>query len=104
MNDGNKQAQKNTQEETSSWMNHPNLAGMDTSKLAMLNAMARQGANKNPNDLLPFLMAAASKSKSKGLRFSPDEIDRIIQVLKMGKSPAETERIERLLSMLRFMR
>lgn len=105
MNDSNNsQKQKNTQEENSSWMNHPNLAGMDASKLAMLNALAQQGSRKTQNDLLPFLMTAASQSKSKGIRFSQQEMDAIIQVLKIGKPAAEVERIERLLQMMKFMR
>ena len=40
----------------SSWMDNPKLAGMDMSKLAMLNALAEQGsAKKTPQELLPFL-------------------------------------------------
>ena len=32
------------QKATSSWMDSPKLAGMDMSKLAMLNALAEQGS------------------------------------------------------------
>ena len=46
---------KNIQEGETSWMNHPNLAGIDMSKLALLNSLAGQGAGKTPNELLPFL-------------------------------------------------
>lgn len=34
------------QKATSSWMDNPKLAGMDMSKLAMLNALAEQGSAK----------------------------------------------------------
>lgn len=97
-------ATESRQKENNSWMNHPNLAGMDASKLAMLSAFAEQGAGKSPQDLLPFLMSAASQSKSKGMQFTPQEMDTIIQVLKMGKSPAEAARMDRMLQMLKLMR
>lgn len=96
--------QKNTQEENSSWMNHPNLSGMDASKLAMLSALAQQGAGKSPQELLPFLMSAASNSSSNGMKFSPQEMDAIIQVLKAGKSSEEVARIERMIQMLKLLR
>ena len=49
------------------WQDNPKLAGMDRSKLDMLQQMAQQGAGKSPSDLLPFIMNAAAKGKSAGL-------------------------------------
>lgn len=110
------QNKKNTQETASaqtdsrqqtdygSWMNHPNLSGMDISKLAMLGALAEQGSKKSPQELLPFLMSIASQNQSKGIRFSNEEIDTIIQVLKAGKSPAEVQRMEQMIRMLKMLR
>ena len=72
--------QKKDQENTS-WTKDPSLAGLDPAKLAMLNSFAQQGAGKNPQELLPLLMAAASQSRAKGTRFSREEMDAIIQVL-----------------------
>lgn len=103
-NQNSSEKQKNTQEESSSWMNHPDLSGMDASKLAMLSALAEQGSHKNSQELLPFLMSAASKSKSRGMNFSTQEMDTIIQVLKIGKPPAEVARMERMLQMLKLIR
>ena len=67
-------------------------------------SMSEQGAGKSQNDLLPFLMAAASQSKSQGMTFSPDETDAIIEVLKMGKSPEEIARIEKIRTMMKLMK
>ena len=89
---------KNIQEGNTSWMNHPNLADIDMSKLALLNTLAGQGAGKTPNELLPFLMAAVSKGK-----FNPQEMERIIQVLKIGKSPEEVQRMEHIIQMMKLM-
>ena len=93
--------QKKDQENTS-WTKDPSLAGLDPAKLAMLNSFARQGAGKNPQELLPLLMAAASQSRAKGTRFSREEMDAIIQVLKAGKSPEETARMDKIIQMMKM--
>ena len=87
-----------------SWMNHPNLNNIDHAKLQMLMSMSEQTAGKSQNDLLPFLMSAASQSRSNGMTFSPDETDTIIEVLKMGKSPEEIARIEKIRMMMKLLK
>ncbi len=103
----NNQNPANGQQPSSSgqenWMEHPNLQAMDKSKLEMLQNLANQVNQKNQQDLLPFLMAAASKGKSNGLNFSNDEISTIIEVLKMGKSPQEAARLDKIVSLIKMM-
>lgn len=86
------------------WRNHPNLGNMDKSKLDMLQNLADQGSTKSPTELIPFLMAAASGNKGKGLSFSDNEISTIIQVLKMGKSPAETAKLDQMIQMMKMLK
>lgn len=86
------------------WQDNPKLAGMDRSKLDMLQQMAQQGAGKSPSDLLPFIMNAAAKGKSAGLRFNPNEINTIIEVLKMGKSPQERAKLDQVVNLIKMMR
>ena len=69
------------------WQDNPKLAGMDRSKLDMLQQMAQQGAGKSPSDLLPFIMNAAAKGKSAGLRFNPNEINYHHRSAENGKKP-----------------
>lgn len=85
------------------WMNDPRLAGMDKSKLEMLQQMADQGSQKSQSDLMPFLMAAASNGNSKGMNFSSDEISAIIEVIKMGKSPKEAAKLDKIVSIMKMM-
>lgn len=87
-----------------SWMDNPALKNIDASKLQMLQALANQGMGKSQNELLPFLMAAASQSKTNGKSFSAEEADLIIEVMKQGKSPAEVAKIEKIVSLVRQMR
>ena len=86
------------------WQDNPKLAGMDRSKVDMLQQMAQQGAGKSPSDLLPFIMNAAAKGKSAGLRFNPNEINTIIEVLKMGKSPQERAKLDQVVNLMKMMR
>lgn len=86
------------------WMNDPRLSGMDKSKLEMLQQMADQGSQKSQSDLMPFLMSAASNSNSKGMNFSSDEISAIIEVIKMGKSPKEAAKLDKIVSIMKMMR
>lgn len=86
------------------WKNDPKLQGMDRTKLDMLQQLASQGIGKSPTDLLPFVLSAASKGRKAGMNFSSEEVSTIIEVLKSGKSPAETAKIDRMISMLRMMR
>lgn len=86
------------------WKDNPKLSGLDKSKLDMLQALAEQGNGKSPSEVLPFLMNAARQGKKNGLNFTGDEISLILEVLKMGKSPEEIARIDKLVTMMRMMR
>ena len=82
------------------WKNNPKLSQMDPQKLSMLQNLADQGLGKNPSELMPFIMGAASQ----GLNFSSDEISAIIEVLKIGKSPTEIARLDRIVNLMKMIR
>lgn len=86
------------------WKSNPKLAGMDPEKLNMLSSLASQGTGKNPTEMLSFLMGAASRGKDAGLHFNGQEIDAILEVMKAGKSPEETAKIDRLVSLMKMIR
>lgn len=89
---------------TSSWMDNPKLKGIDMSKLAMLNVLAEQGSTKkSPQELLPFLLSATSTNTSKGIHFSNQEMETIINVLKTGKSPEEIARMNKILQLFKML-
>ena len=87
-----------------SWQNNPKLADMDKNKLEMLQNLAEQGTGKNASDMLPFHMNAATQGKNSGLRFSSEEISTVLEVLKMGKSPQEAAKLDRIVSLMRMIR
>ncbi|MCD8338559.1 MAG: hypothetical protein LUD18_15075 [Lachnospiraceae bacterium] len=86
-----------------SWMNNPALGGIDPAKLETLASLAQQAQGKKQNELLPFLMAAA-QSDSGGISFDSTETEAIINVLKIGKTPQEIQKIDRILSIMKTMR
>lgn len=45
-------------------MHDQSLSGIDPRKLEQLSALAQQGKGLGQKELLPFLLAAASKSKN----------------------------------------
>ena len=82
------------------WMKDERLSGIDPAKLALLKSLAQEGSTKNQSDLLPFLMAASQK----GTRFSPSEMEAVLEVLKTGKNPQQIAKMERLMNLLKLMR
>ena len=44
--------------------------------------MSGQGASKSQNELMPFLMAVATRSRQNGMTFTPEETNLIIEVMK----------------------
>ncbi len=84
-----------------SWINNPALGGIDPAKLQMLVKLAEQAQGKKQNEMLPFLMAAASQSKTNRISFDSAETDAIIRVMKIGKSPEETARIDQMCALFR---
>lgn len=87
-----------------SWMNNPALGGIDPAKLQMLASLADQAQGKNQNELLPFLMAAASSSQSGGMSFNSAETEAIINVMKIGKSPQEIQKIDKICAIMKQFR
>ena len=85
------------------WMKDPSLSGIDPAKLAMLQSFASQRANKSQNDILPLLMTAAASSKKKGLQFTQNEIDMIINVMKTGKSQQDIAKIDKMAALMKMM-
>ena len=86
------------------WTKNPGRAGIDPAKLAMLQSLASQGSGKKQNELLPFLMAAASTAKQEGKQFTAEEMDLIAEVLKSGKTPEETAQIDKMMHLMKMLK
>ena len=86
------------------WKDNPKLSQVDRGKLDMLSQLAMQGAGKSPSQMLPYIMSAAARGKQAGMNFSDNEIDTIIQVLKIGKSPEETRKLDQVIQLMKMIK
>lgn len=94
----------NSKDLNSDWMNNPKLKNIDKEKLKILIPLISQASDKKQNELAPFLLAAASGARKKGVTFSKEELQLIIDSIKTGKSPEEVNRINNMLQMTQMFR
>lgn len=81
------------------WMEHPMLQKMDPAKLELIWTAATKTNGKSGNDLAPILLTLITNANKKGIRFSPDEISLILELLKEGKSKEEQMQIDKTVRM-----
>ena len=87
----------------SNWIHDQSLSGIDPRKLKQLSALAEHGNGLGQKELLPFLLAAASKSDKQHMNFSSAETQMILSVLKKNKSPEEQTQIDRVVQIFQQM-
>ena len=85
------------------WMEHPMLQKMDPAKLELIRTAATKTNGKSGNDLAPILLTLITNANKKGIRFSPDEISLILELIKEGKTQKEKEQIDRTIQMVMSM-
>lgn len=85
------------------WKTDPKLKEIDRNKLDMLQDLAEKGNGKSASDMLPYLMSAAASGKKNGLQFSQNEISAVLEVMKAGKSPQESAKIDRIVNLMRMI-
>ena len=75
------------------WMNHPAMKTIDPLKLELIRTAAKQTKGKSGNELAPVMLALITNANRQGLRFNPDEVSLILEVLK------EQNQIDRMMEM-----
>ena len=80
---------------------NPAFQNISPEKLAFLMNFMNQEKPNSSRDMMAFLMNFVAKAKNQNLSFTTDETDFIIQHLRQGLNPAEQQRIDRVLQMLR---
>ena len=85
------------------WIHDKDLAGIDPQKLQTLAPLSEQGHGLGQKELLPFLMAAASRTGKQSISFSNQEMQLILTVLKKDKSPEEQAKMDRLFALMQQM-
>lgn len=85
------------------WLNDPMLKNMDPIKVELIKTAAAQTSGKSGRALTPVLMTLITNANKKGIRFSPDEISLILELIKEGKTQKEKEQIDRTIQMVMSM-
>ena len=84
-------------------MNSPPLKDIDPVKLELIKMAASQTSGKSGKDLAPVMLALITGANKKGIRFTAEEIQLILEILKDGKSAEEQAQIERTMNMVRSL-
>lgn len=83
-----------------SWINHPRMDNLDPIKLELIKNAATQVSGKNGNSMATVMMALITSANRRGIRFTPDEISLILEILKDGKSQQEIAQIDNMVKMV----
>lgn len=81
------------------WMNNPAMKNIDPIKLELIKTAASKTSGKFGKELAPIMMALISGANKQGIRFTPEEMTLILDILKDGKSKEEREQIDRTINM-----
>ena len=83
------------------WMNNPALKNMDPLKLELIKRAALQSAGRSGKELAPVMMSLISGANQKGIRFRPDEINMVLDIMKEGKTEKERAEIDKTINFAR---
>lgn len=81
------------------WMNNPAMKQIDPAKLELIRMAAERTAGRSGRDLVPVMLALINGADRQGIRFTPDEMTLILEILKEGKSEEEQTQIDRTAKM-----
>ena len=81
------------------WMNNPAMKNIDPIKLELIKTAASKTSGKSGKEWAPIMMALISGANKQGIRFTPEEMTLILDILKDGKSKEEREQIDRTINM-----
>ena len=85
------------------WINDPALKDMDPAKIELFKMAASQVEGKSGNAMAPIMMSLIMNANKRGIKFTPDEMSLILQVLKQGKSPSEQQNIDKTVQLVQTM-
>lgn len=85
------------------WMNNPLFQTLDPMKQELIQLAAAQTIGKSGNSMATTMMSLIASANKKGIRFSPDEMTLIINILKEGKSQQEQDQIDKTINMVKHM-
>ena len=86
------------------WLDDPAVAHIDKSKLDFLQMLVFESNGLSKEQMLPFLMAIAKRSKENKVSFTDEEIETIVETLKKYTSPEDLDKMNKMISIYRNRR
>lgn len=83
------------------WLEDPAVADIDRKKLDFLQMLVFESNNLTKEQMLPFLMVVAKRSRDNRISFSEEEMNTIINTLKKYSTPDEIEKMNKMMSLYR---
>lgn len=84
-----------------SWLEDPAVAGIDRKKLDFLQMLVFESNNLTKEQMLPFLMVVAKRSKENQISFTEEEMNTIINTLQKYSTPDEIDKMNKMMSLYR---
>ncbi|MCI8634813.1 MAG: hypothetical protein HFJ05_04340 [Eubacterium sp.] len=81
-----------------------NFKNISPEKISFLMQFAAQNKSGNAREMSNMIMGAISSAQKKGIQFTPNETDLIIEVLKQNMSPEEQHKADQLLNLMRNLK
>lgn len=81
------------------WMDDKRVASIDKTKLDFLQKLVFELEALSQKEKLPFLMALANRAKTEHINFSKEEVSTVIEVIKDYSTPAEIQKMDKILKM-----
>jgi hypothetical protein len=72
---------------------------MDAQKMSFLLDLVKEANTQNSNSMIPFLLSVTSRANQKGITFSDDETELIVNQLKKNMKPEDQAKIEMIRKM-----
>lgn len=82
-------------------LNNAQLKNISPEKLKFLMEMTQKNSGSTPQDMMAALMAASSAAQKSGVSFDSNESNLIIEVLKQNMSPADRQKADLILNMMK---
>ena len=83
------------------WMKSDVFKNMDPLKVELIKKAAEQTKGKSGNTLAPVLMALITNANKQGIRFTPEEVNLIMNIMKEGKSAKEQAHMDQMANMVK---
>ena len=83
------------------WMNHPAMKNLDPVKLELIRTAARQTEGKSGKALAPVMLSLNVSANKRGIRFTTEETDLILAIMKEGKTDSEKKQIDHMVDSVR---